>query len=48
MTHVVSTALVVEWVEEGHTYPVQHLVYFINEVLWPSKKKYPQVQNYCT
>jgi hypothetical protein len=41
---VVSTALVVERVEEGHTYPVQHLVYFISEVLGPSKKKYPQVQ----
>jgi hypothetical protein len=40
-THVVSTALVVERVEEGHTYPVQHLVYFISEVLGPSKKKYP-------
>jgi hypothetical protein len=43
-THVVSTALVVERVEEGHAYPVQHLVYFISEVLGPSKKKYPQVQ----
>jgi len=42
-THVVSTALVVERVEEGHAYPVQHPVYFISEVLGPSKKKYPQV-----
>jgi hypothetical protein len=41
---VVSTALVVERVEEGHAYPVQHPVYFISEVLGPSKKKYPQVQ----
>jgi hypothetical protein len=41
---VVSTALVVERVEEGHTYPVHHPVYFISEVLGPSKKKYPQVQ----
>jgi ribonuclease HI/transposase InsO family protein len=40
---VVSTALVVER-EEGHAYPVQHPVYFISEVLGPSKKKYPQVQ----
>jgi hypothetical protein len=32
-THMVSTTLVVEWVEEGHTYPVQHLIYFISEVL---------------
>jgi ribonuclease HI len=42
-THVVSTTLVVERIE-GHTYPVQHLVYFISEVLGPSKMKYPQVQ----
>jgi hypothetical protein len=41
---VVSTTLIVEWTEEGHTYPVQHPVYFISEVLGPSKKKYPQVQ----
>ncbi len=43
-THVVSTALVVERAEEGHAYPVQHPIYFISEVLGPSKKKYPQVQ----
>jgi hypothetical protein len=43
-THVVSIVLVVERAEEGHAYPVQHLVYFISEVLGPSKKKYPQVQ----
>jgi hypothetical protein len=43
-THVVSTALAVGRAEEGHAYPVQHLVYFISEVLGPSKKKYPQVQ----
>jgi hypothetical protein len=40
-THVVSTALVVERAEEGHTYPVQHPVYFISEVLGPSKKSTP-------
>jgi ribonuclease HI len=40
----VSTALVVERAEEGHTYPVQHPIYFISEVMGPSKKKYPQVQ----
>jgi hypothetical protein len=40
----VSTVLVVERAEEGHAYPVQHPVYFISEVLGPSKKKYPQVQ----
>jgi ribonuclease HI len=43
-THVVSTALVVERVEEGHAYPVQHPVYFISEVLGPLKIRYPQVQ----
>jgi hypothetical protein len=43
-THVVSTTLVVERADEGHAYPVQHLVYFIREVLGPSKKKYLQVQ----
>jgi hypothetical protein len=43
-THMVSTTLVVERAEEGHTYPVQHPVYFISEVLGPSEKKYPQVQ----
>jgi hypothetical protein len=43
MTHGVSTTLIVERVEEGHAYPVQHLVYFISEVLEPSKIKYPQV-----
>jgi hypothetical protein len=41
---VVSTVLVVERVEEGHTYLAQHPVYFISEVLRPSKMKYPQVQ----
>jgi ribonuclease HI len=43
-THVVSSALVVERAEEGHTYLVQHPIYFISEVLGPSNKKYPQVQ----
>jgi hypothetical protein len=41
---VISTALVVERAEEGHAYPVQHPVYFIREVLGPSKIRYPQVQ----
>jgi hypothetical protein len=48
-THVVSTTLVVERAEEGHTYPVQRPVYFISEVLGPSKKKnIPMFKNYCT
>jgi hypothetical protein len=42
-THVVSTVFVVERAEEGHAYPVQHLVYFISEVLGPSKIRYPRV-----
>jgi ribonuclease HI len=41
---VVSTALVVERVEEGHAHSVRHPVYFISEVLGPSKIRYPQVQ----
>jgi hypothetical protein len=41
---MVSTTLVVERVEEGHKYPVQHPVYFISEFLGPSKIRYPQVQ----
>jgi hypothetical protein len=44
MTHVGSTVLVVERAEEAHAYPVQHPVYFISEVLGPSKIRYPQVQ----
>jgi ribonuclease HI len=43
-THVVNTMLVVERAEEGRAYPVQHPVYFISEVLSPSKIRYPQVQ----
>jgi hypothetical protein len=44
MTHMVSTMLVVERTEEGHAYLVQHPVYFISEVLGPSKIRYPQIQ----
>jgi dsDNA-binding SOS-regulon protein len=36
-THVVSTAIVVEQQEDGHTYPVQRPVYFVSEVLSESK-----------
>ena len=38
---VVSTAIVVEREEARHTYKVQCLVYFINEVLNESKTHYP-------
>jgi len=43
-THVVSTAIVVERPEEGHTYGVQRPVYFISEVLSESKVRYPSIQ----
>ena len=39
-TQVVSAALVVEWVEEGHALRVQHPMYFIREVLSDSKTRY--------
>ena len=39
-TQVVSTALVVEWEEEGHALKVQRPVYFISEVLSDSKTRY--------
>jgi hypothetical protein len=41
---VVSTALVVEWEEEGYALKVQHPVYFVSEVLSDSKTRYPQIQ----
>jgi ribonuclease HI len=43
-THAVSTAIVVERKEDGHAYPVQRPVYFINEVLSESKAHYQLVQ----
>jgi ribonuclease HI len=43
-THVVSTAIVVERQEDGHTCPVQRPVYFISEVLSESKARYQLVQ----
>jgi ribonuclease HI len=43
-THVVSTAIVVERQEDGHAYPVQRPVYFVNEVLSESKAHYQPVQ----
>ena len=43
-TQVVSATLVVEREEEGHALKVQHLMYFISEVLSESKTRYPQIQ----
>jgi hypothetical protein len=43
-THVVSSAIIVERVEEGHAFGVQRPVYFISEVLSESKVRYPAVQ----
>jgi hypothetical protein len=43
-THVLSTAIVVEQQEDGHAYPVQRPVYFVNEVLSKSKARYQPVQ----
>jgi hypothetical protein len=47
-THIVSSALVVERKEEGHAHLVQHLVYFISEVLGLYKIKYPKSRSCCT
>ena len=43
---VVSTAILVEREEAGHTYKVQHPIYFISEVLNESKARYTQVQKW--
>jgi hypothetical protein len=44
-THqVVSTILVVERSEEGKAHGVQQPVYFLSEVLSPSKQRYPHYQ----
>ena len=41
---VVSTVLTVEREEEGKAYKVQRPVYYISEVLTPSKQRYPHYQ----
>jgi hypothetical protein len=47
-THVVSTALVVERVEEGHTYPVHIRSTSSVKFLDPLKRSIPKFKNYCT
>ena len=46
-TQVVSAALVIEREEEGHALKVQHLVYFVSEVLFDSKTRYPKSRSSC-
>jgi ribonuclease HI len=43
-TQVVSVVVVVERREEGHALLIQRPVYFINEVLFKTKIRYPQIQ----
>ena len=43
-TQVVGAAIVVERQEEGHALPTQRPVYFISEVLFETKARYPHVQ----
>jgi hypothetical protein len=43
-TQVVSAVIVVEHTEEGHALPVQRPVYYISEVLFETKARYPQIQ----
>jgi hypothetical protein len=42
-TQVVSTVIVVR-TGEGHTLPVQRPMYYISEVLYETKARYPQIQ----
>ena len=41
---VVSTVLTIEREEEGKAYKVQRPVYYVSEVLTPSKQRYPHYQ----
>src|SRR3954471_7814426 len=44
-THqVVSTVLVVERPEDGKTHGVQHPIYYLSEILTPTKQRYPHYQ----
>ena len=43
-TQVVSTALIIEQEESGHSHKIQRPVYFINEVPSDTNVHYPQIQ----
>jgi hypothetical protein len=43
-THVISIAIMVERLEEGHAFGLQWPVYFVSEVLSESKVRYPSIQ----
>jgi hypothetical protein len=43
-TQVISTAIVIERVEEGKVHGVQRPVYYLSEVLSPTKQRYPHYQ----
>jgi ribonuclease HI len=43
-TQVVSAFIMVERTEEGHSLPIQRLVYYISEVLSETKARYLQIQ----
>jgi hypothetical protein len=43
-THVVSSAIIVEQGEVGHAFGLQRPVYFVSEVLFESKIRYPAIQ----
>jgi hypothetical protein len=43
-TQVVSSVIVVECTEEGRALPVQRPVYYISDVVFDTKPRYPQIQ----
>ena len=47
-SRVISVAIVVEREEEGKSQKVQRPVYYISEVLTPSKQRYPHYQKIAT
>lgn len=43
---VVSTVLTVEREEEGKAYKIERPVYYVSEVLTPSKQRYPTTKSF--